>query len=576
MKAKFKDRLKILTTGSVRMENLSQSIEQYLSLVFSKTRYLYSRKNVFGQILNVVKDISQLLFHYHEVSIQESNVITAQDDISLRHFAELSGYNVTYVKSSQGLVRMDLLPTFFSTFGNILYLRRYAVFKNTLNSLLYLVDIDTDQKVIMQGSSRIYIPLIEGEVKNANFIADGSKQYKILLSDTGKKIDDSRLRVWVNNKLYKRYDSILDMNINSDGYFVKTGYTSQYEIIFGNGINGTCPNVGDSIDIEYIISQGEDGNIPENQYPFFELVSGLFNINGEDITPSEHAKIIKESGFILGSNGDSIETLRSVVGYNSRSLILVDDRSFKAFLSKYSFISKIFLYDSPDNPRIKNILLLPDLSTRFESVDDYFECDEDMFRLSQTTKDNLKDVIQNSESSYIANELIWMDAEYVKYVLFIYLEPKTSTLNKNEIYNSIKQLAAEVFLEYSFSRLRDNSNIPKSYIISKIQELIGDDVRISINIFSHRNEEAKINGYYNKLVYNIDGIKKYQRIELAHGDDPFLGLSNRNDINLEQTWDIPLLRAGFPILSKNGEAIKIENPVNLYIKTDDDWEILTK
>lgn len=574
MKANFKDRLKVLTTGSIRMESLTKSVEQYLSFIFGKTKYLYSRKNVFGQILNVVKDISQLLFFYHDRAITEDNVMTAQQEISLRHFAELSGYKVTYTKSSTGLIRMDILPTFFSNFGNIVYLRRYAKFKNTINSLFYLVDIDADQMIINQGTVRKYIPLIEGEIKTANFIADGSKQYKILLSDTNKKIDDSKIRVWINNELYERYDSLLDMSYQSKGYFIKSGFTSQYEIIFGNGINGICPKVGDSINIEYITSAGENGNIDENLYPYFELVSGMFDVNGEEINPTEHTTILKESGFILGSNGDSIETLRNVIGYNSRALILVDDRSFKAFLSKYSFISKIYLYDAPNNPRVKNILLLPDLSNKFETIDDYFDCPESTFKLSDEVKENIESTIMNEESTYIANELIWMDPEYVKYSLFIYLEPKVDTLNKKEIYNNIKQLVGEIFIEHSFSRLKNSDNIPKSYIISKIQELVGDDVRISINIFCSWNEESKINGFYNKVVYDIDGIKKYQRVEVPFGSDAFIGLTDRNDIQLTNNWNIPILRGGFQILSKDNKSIVINSPINLYIKNQDNWDLI--
>lgn len=574
MKTRFIDRLKVLTTGSIRMDTMNQSIEQYLSSIFSKTKYLYSRKNVFGQILNVVKDISQLLFHYHENAVQEANVITAQDEISLRHFAEVSGYKVTYTKSSKGLLRMDMLPTFFTTFGNIVYLRRYAKFKNTINNLFYLVDIDSDQLVIIEGTNRKYIPVIEGEVRNANFIADGSKQYKILLSDTAMKIDDSHIRVWVNNKLFDRYDSLLDMTLKSTGYFIKTGYTSQYEIIFGNGINGISPNVGDEIRIEYLVSYGESGNFDDNIYPHFELVGGMFDVNGDEITPSEHSVIIKESGFNLGSNGDSIETLRNVVGYSSRSLILVDDRSFKSFLAQYSFISKAQLYNFENNPRVKHILLLPDLSTKFNSVDDYFRCSEDTFKLSDGTKNNLKLAIQNNESMYMANELVWMDPTYIKYVIFVYLEPKSDTLNKVEILKTIKQLLVEIFIEHSFSRLSNSTSIPKSYIITRMQELVGNDVRISLNIFCSKNEEAKINKYYNSVVYDVDGVKKLQRIEVPLGDDPHIGLTDRNDIDLNNTWEIPILRGGFEILSKDGIPQLISNPVSLYIKSNNNWEII--
>lgn len=573
MKNKIKDKLKILNTGSIFIENMSKSIEQYLSNIFQKSKYYYSRKNVFGQILNVVKDIAQLLFYYHERAVTENNVLTAQQDLSLRHFAELSGHKITYVKSSLGLVRMELLPDFYSKFGNMVFLRKYARFKNVLNNQYYLLDIDTEHVILNDSTFLKFLPLIEGQVKSANFIATSNKQFKINLSDSNNKIDDSRIRVWVNNKLFKRFDCLFDMGLNDEGYFIKAGFVSQYEIIFGNGINGITLNDGDVIKIEYIISKGESGNIADNLFPNFEIVSGIFDSNGEEIQINEFSSIRKESGFNLGSDGDSIETLRNVIGFSSRSLILVDERSFISFLSKYSFISKIHLYNSIDNPRVKNILILPNLSTKFNNSDDYLNTDIDTFKISNDIKSNIEKTIMQNEISYIANELVWIDAEFIKYALFIYLEPKYDSLNNDNIYNEIKDLVVRIFIEHSFSRLKNNSNIPKSYIISQIQNLVGDDVQISINIFSSINEESKINQYYIKK-YMENGILKNKRIEIPFGEDYHLGLSDRNDIQLDYSFEIPLLRGNFNILSNENEKIMIENPINLYIKQNDNWNII--
>ena len=92
-KLNIKDNLKFLTVASSNMQKMSAQLEQYLSEVFDKNKVYYSRKNVFGQIINFIKDLSAVIFYYISKSTTEANIVTATKDVSLKHFAELSGYN---------------------------------------------------------------------------------------------------------------------------------------------------------------------------------------------------------------------------------------------------------------------------------------------------------------------------------------------------------------------------------------------------------------------------------------------------------------------------------------------------
>ena len=44
---------------------------------------------------------------------------------------------------------------------------------------------------------------------------------------------------------------------------VKTGQTGGIDVFFGNGFNGKVPDLGSTILIEYLITDGEAGNIDE-------------------------------------------------------------------------------------------------------------------------------------------------------------------------------------------------------------------------------------------------------------------------------------------------------------------------
>lgn len=569
MKINFKDRLKILTIASAKVEEYSTAIEEYLVNFFGKTKYLYSRTNIYGQLLQVTKDIANILFFYHDDAVIENNVLTAQKEISVRHFAELSGYNVTRAIASQGVIRMELKPTFFSKFGTPVYIRKYANLNNSNNALIYLIDIKEDQKVVDSTSSNVYLSCIEGIVKQSTFTADGKKLFACLLNDT-EVIESSHLRVMVNNEEFTRKDSLLDMTYNEKSYFVHVGFLEQYQIIFGNGINGYQLKKGDTVTVEYITTVGEYGNFDETIYPTFEFVSGVFDANGDQIDVKEHCTIVKESGFLMGSNGDSVDSLRKVVGYNSRGNILIDARSFEAYLSKYSFLSKIRVWTLDSNRRINHILLLPNVVQKLSSLEDYFTVPIDTFKITGEMKNNIIQNITQSELSYLTNELVWVEPVFLKYVALVYLEPDQEFSNNQEIFTLIKNALVNAFISVSFSRMTTTQDIAKSNIIAKIQEIVGESCRVSVIFVSQMNEEAKINGYYYTTEWKFN--KKVEtRIEVPFGTDPLVGLTERNDIDCRYEEEVPILRGGFKMLSNTGEKVMIDDAINLYIKENNDW-----
>ena len=568
-KINFADRLKILSIGAAKIQEYTTNIENYLVQFFSDTKYLYSRTNIYGQLLNVVQDIAQILFFYHNDAVTEQNVLTAQKEISVRHFAEVSGTQVTRVKSSTGVARLELRPTFFSKFGTPVYIRKYAQLSNNETSVLYLVDIKEDQKILDATSSTVFLPLIQGEVKTSKFTADGSKLFVCELNDADI-IEDSHIKVTVDGEEWIRKDSLFDMLYEEQSYFIKTGYLSQYEIIFGNGTSGKVPASGAAIEIEYLVSVGESGNFDENIFPSFNFVTGIFDATGDSLDISEHAVLTKESGFLMGSNGDSVDSLRHIIGYTSRANILMDARSFYAYLSKYSFISKIAVWTNETNRRINNIMILPNLYDRLSSAEDYFNVSIDEFYISDEVKNSIISSISESELAHLTNEMVWIDPVFRKFAALVYLEPTSEFIDANEVYSQIKTTLVKTFIDASFSRDSNTNDIPKSVVISNIQEIVGTECRVSVIFVSASNEEAKINGYY--IATELKDGKPYKkRVEVPFGTDPLISLTERNDIDCRLDNEVPILRGGFKMLSNTGEAIELPLPVNLYIYHNGDW-----
>lgn len=570
---KTKDNLKYLKKSSAKISNWMSNIEESFVEYFGKSKYLYSRTNLFGHILSVIRDISSIFFSYHEDAITEINVHTAQKEQSLRHFASISGLSVTYAIPSTGAIRLELKPTFFSKFGNSVFIRRYAALTTENGALSYLIDIKDDVYSLSSSTKTYILPVIQGSIKQSEFISDGTPLQMLTLNDPDS-ISTNHIRVFVDGVMWNMVDSLYDMILGSHSYMVRPGFQEQIQIIFGNGLNGKIPAKGSSIKVEYLTTAGEAGNIKNEAFPEFKFVSGVFDGYGDGIDIKDECTVRKELGFVLGSNGDSIDTLRTVIGLNSRGFVIADTRAIKSHLSSFSFLSKISVWTNDNDRRINHIMVLPNLYNRLESYEDYFTVAEDDLIIDKSQKDSLLNSILQSSRCYISTELVWVKPKFIKYALFVYLDyiDKSKQINTKQTTSSVKEKLVHLFIENSFSTSsRSSCNIPKSIIIKTIQEEVGVDCRVSCIIMSQPNEEAKINGFY----YKKDHFGGSKRIEVEFGIDPFVALNERNDIVLHFEDEIPLLRGGFLTKTSNDDIITIDDPITFYVSNaNNDWDIV--
>jgi len=84
-----------------------------------------------------------------------------------------------------------------------------------------------------------------------------------------KNVDTSTIRVSVQytagySEVFTLMDNIVDANADSKVYYLQENTLGYYEIYFGDGILGFNPSAGDIIKVDYLISDGEAGNVSTN------------------------------------------------------------------------------------------------------------------------------------------------------------------------------------------------------------------------------------------------------------------------------------------------------------------------
>lgn len=581
-KLNIKDNLKFLTVASSNMQKMSAQLEQYLSEVFDKNKVYYSRKNVFGQIINFIKDLSAVIFYYISKSTTEANIVTATKDVSLKHFAELSGYNTVRYISTTGAVLFHFNPDAASEVGNTIIIRKYAELKCQANGLTYLIDIADDHKRISLQQSDLILSVIEGTVKSQTFYSTGESLFTINVDETDH-IENSHVVVYVDGEKWEQFNSIVEMALNTKGYIIRTGYTNAIDIIFGNDLNGVIPKRGATILVEYIVSQGEDGNIDESVKAEFTPLSGFYDTASNEIGMADICTCVNESGFLNGSYGDSAEVLREMIGFNDRTMVLADSKNYEAFLSRYSTISRVHIWSPEDNLNIKNFIIFPNLQAQLSSNKEYLTMSLDKFFLSSKQKEDIINCIKESGKSYQNHELRFIDPIIRRYAILVYVDIGNEVIS--EIKSKTEDAIIDIFIDNTFKKFSQKVklDIVKADIVKAIRNALPTANSITVHILSSENEEAKIRGWYYpyEKVYLQSGnvVDTSKKVTIDGDTDPLLGLSENNDIIAERLDIIPVLRGGFKIKSKidgNTVETKLDNAIYTYVKSSAGWQLLTQ
>ena len=181
----------------------------------------------------------------------------------------------------------------------------------------------------------------EGTFLNRIFTVDGSLDQRFLLDNPN--IDTSTIKVYVKGPSdsagslgieYSLVDNILDVNSNSEIFLVQEVQDERYELLFGDGIIGKKLENGSVVTVQYIITDGEDGNGIGNGNSF-SFAGRIVNPQGGSVTLTSTPSV----GTVQAStNGSEIESISSIKYYAPRiyssQYRAVTPRDYEAIVKK--------------------------------------------------------------------------------------------------------------------------------------------------------------------------------------------------------------------------------------------------
>jgi len=301
--------------------------------------------------------------------------------------------------------------------------------------------------------------------------------------------DTSTISVRVTNssadsttRTFIQPNNLIEINENSEIYFLEEIEDGQFEIKFGDGMFGVSLNDGNIITIEYLVTTGKDANDVLN----LTYTDSILNVVNIDFSASDPS-----SG---GSDRESISSIKfnAPKSYEAQNRVVTAD-DYKTLLLKQPTVNSVIVWGGEDNDP-------PEYGKVFIAVKPTVGNS-----LTATEKENLiRSVIKPKKILTVSTEIV--DPEYM--YLLIDITAK---------YNS------------------DETSLTEGDLISLIQNVVSNYNAVEINSFSKYFRFSKLNrliDFADRSILNSD-LSISMRIE----QNVSLNLPTRYEISFSNPID---------------------------------------
>lgn len=427
---------------------------------FLKAQSEFSDYDFEGSGLSTLIDLLSYNTHYNaylaNMLANEMFLDSAVKRTSAVSIAKHLGYLPRSVRGAKANINVQVNnPTGSPT---SLTMDRYTTFTTTINGSSLTFINTLPYTINPSGASYIFnnIEIIEGqnfEYKYTVAIPGPSEKYEI----PAENVDTSTLRVLVQNSssdtaqtVYPLYNELSAVESDSLVYYLEENSNGRYQIFFGDGVLGKKLTAGNIVIIQYLVSNGTDGNVSN-------LVSQSFTMTGT-IEGNNDVTITVNSNSTGGNTKETISEIK----FNAPRQFLTQNRAITSedyksiILTNYPLAQSIAVWGGEDNiPPIYGKVLI--------SLKPYGG-----FAISNSTKESIKnDILASKRAMGVQIEFVDPEYFYVNLVVTVNYNSRNTTLSNSQI----KSLATTAIENYF------NNNLEKfdsDFYLSKLSKAIDD------------------------------------------------------------------------------------------------------
>tara|TARA_R100001443_G_scaffold48410_1_gene60734 strand:- start:1747 stop:3666 length:1920 start_codon:yes stop_codon:yes gene_type:complete len=276
-----------------------------------------------GSNMSIIVDI---LAYNSYITAFNSNMVANEsflDSATLRENVVSLARNIGYVprsrKSAEAVVDFDFK---FAGNSNTVTLKKglalVGAVSNTNFTFSVPEDVTVNSPLDSGGISGNNSPrtakfsgltVFQGTLLTKKFTVNGSSDQRFILDNSFIDLDSLRVTIKKSGSSaglsFSRIDNIIDVTSVSNVYLIQEIKNETYELLFGDGLFGKKLEIGDEIDISYIITDGKDGN----EGKFFTFSGNIVDDAGNSLSSTNTVTV---TAVQTARNGTDIEAIDSI------------------------------------------------------------------------------------------------------------------------------------------------------------------------------------------------------------------------------------------------------------------------
>jgi hypothetical protein len=541
----------------ITFQRLYEDAKSWFQTVYNITADQFTPASPWGQILETMLNLAQMIFYYIEDSITELNINTASRRQSIMGIAAMNGHSATRAMGATGDIYIEYSGNEIDMYGQSIIIPNYTKLFCLNNKQSFVLLLNQDDIRISTGERvKTKVKIIQGVWENQTFTGTGRILQSFEVNMRGRKeIDNNHVYVYVNGELYTKYDSLYDIPNGKPGCIVRTGMTSGVDVFFGTGVNGKVPETGSTIRVEYLITNGSFGNIltDMNNISFRWDESG-YDVTGKEIDLNTALLTSSAGPIIFGTDPEPLELTRLIAPKMSRSFVLANAENYSIFLQRMNYFSLVECFSTFDDNVLEDdnviyIFAIPDILNRVRNNEDYFTIPQSQFILTTSEKDAIYRLLQESGQMIVTTAVKVLDPVVTRYVLNVSI-----IVYEGYDIETIREKIVDRIAQY-FLKNKRRDRIPKSDLVAIIENVPGVD---SVDLY-FVNEGNELNKY-NWLV------RKESDPNAIEPDD--IGLDEHGNIVIGKQ-EYPILRGGWQdrngVIYQDSSDLNVTSAVNIDI-----------
>ena len=120
------------------------------------------------------------------------------------------------------------------------------------------------------------------------------------------------------------------------------------------------------VEVTYLIHDGEAGNLNPELETYFVFDNVLPDTDGETVDANTlfNVTFAETDPIISGSNSETMEHVRQMIGLNSRSLVLASPDNYKVLINRFGFCGYNRTWSDP-NSMVVNSMIIKNFKKRY-------------------------------------------------------------------------------------------------------------------------------------------------------------------------------------------------------------------